>query len=1797
MLLGMVLLATHAIYAQPTITNVYVSTSTATTATIVWTTNVGATSQVRYGFDTSLQYSNPANPALVTSHSMTLTNLANTRPYYFAVVSANSFNVSAQSATMQFSLCSSGVVPVVGTVNNYYEYGSYTLTWVPPTGASGTPMLCGVPLTTPVTGSLSGGGSFSASVGDSFQVTPGPGSWQVAVTDAGNLSPISVNIAISTQTNDISAYLKAAASTAGLTGVLANTNNNTVYPPFVSGSSGAVVTNPTTSQEIIQPQATEFVKSITNPLAYTSVIPNYGAMDVTYCVDNFVPDWQDFAAGGSAQMPRYCNTNAFDSNTPGFNLGSWPSPFPAGEQLTAGRNDTYSFHDQGIVTGLQQKTTTSGVGDEQGLNIVLIAAAGAVAPASEGTENVRIDLEEQGQIYTAPVDTSGSNPPAGLGATTVFTDCSNCAASNYVGPNILQGVGQYLMETASYNSNVATAITNAESGYMPSTVTLLTPLASGQVSTAWGITTSACFVTQTEANTGTPCSFSVSVTSGTFVANALVEATGYYHNQAVITTASSISGGVQNITMTAHHSIPIGAYIYQGNAYSAGGSCTGTGLEFTANTINGITYLYDVVGCTDTTHLKVVYYATTGSQIFIDPGNVYMNSEAVTSPATASATNTILLTPGAQPLYNQIYAGGQTITIANSTHFNGLCTNTTLVNSGNQLQCTQTATAGTTDSGATATFTVGTTGYGNSSINLHRMAEILDIRNPTTHLSDGTLILEANEMPLTNGTSVTQTHLISQGYTTISAVQATHSPYRATNNNGFVHAFYNMLGAPTSQNGFNTAGFTSNNYTPLSQYVGSGGTQYPGEGLLLNGPHMTGLHMIYAPYPSGTAAVESVGCPETGCGDGNYTYFLRELEGNLGRYSEIFTPSQSLLTTQLYNDNNATVSTFGPSGFHWLVNTAAGPNPAGQLDINSSGVTANKFIISALTAGTAAICANGTGGQLTNNGTCAVATTPATTSLLKGNGTANGVVAAVAGTDYEPAIDVNPINFSGYYCNAVETPVSLNGEYQYSTATGTDGTTALASAIAAASRGMPAVPIGAAAEAEAHTTFQRTIRFPDGCGILISSFPTIPDGVLLEGNNVSFYITATSGNGPLFVSTDAGSPATSGTWNEQIKNLRVVYVGTPGTHTGICAGFIQGGTSTIDNVSTFGCHIGIAVAGTEYSTITHNKSAHNDIGIALLPASFATIGPNVPAAISKTGTPSINNVVIDNTSRNNKINYWLNGATTNIIYAGSASFGYMADIVLGAADFTYVNNLTISGGSTEVCTANATIPLTLTGGSPTLPASAAFMTDSSGHAIGVSTSGSNLIIPSDQGGKGYATAPTVTVPTGTPGCSTPPTITASITSLSGLPFSGEATAGSAQNEIVSFNAENESVDANGNLNRPSTGFQVILGTSANDTVVRRMVNGVDGSGYGNAFFMRSEALNNIVYDSLLVPTVDLASGSICPYMETQGLEVHFVGKVTAPESEVCGSNSLPDYSYAVKFIGWDSNLLKAHGFSGVGQASGDGSSDTLVQGSEPGDAVKRFIAAMDGTASYSSGSVAYDVQTKRTGTTLWGGTWGVSTGSYGNAPWYVASNEGVPQGFFRFVSSNATATYPNISSSGIPTNSLCEATVQWNGTGSGVTAAYGGLASCNDGQGDGDIIYQATGTLNTMTWISGLVAVNSLKTSQTTQPTIGSTCYAANQFLFSQVPSIIYCNGNPGVWVAVSPTIIMSTATFDSSTTATTGSLSGTYHSVPAITCSDNTAVVAVRCVGTLSGTTLTINFTELVSSSNTVSYSTVSGN
>jgi hypothetical protein len=103
-------------FATPafTVTAVQASGITQTGATIAWTTNLPADSQVDYGTSSSYGSSTTLNSAQVTSHSVALTGLSASTTYHFRADSHDAQNDLAQSTDQTFTTAGAAPVTLVG---------------------------------------------------------------------------------------------------------------------------------------------------------------------------------------------------------------------------------------------------------------------------------------------------------------------------------------------------------------------------------------------------------------------------------------------------------------------------------------------------------------------------------------------------------------------------------------------------------------------------------------------------------------------------------------------------------------------------------------------------------------------------------------------------------------------------------------------------------------------------------------------------------------------------------------------------------------------------------------------------------------------------------------------------------------------------------------------------------------------------------------------------------------------------------------------------------------------------------------------------------------------------------------------------------------------------------------------------------------------------------------------------------------------------------------------------------------------------------------------------------------------------------------------------------------------------------------------------------------------------------------------------------------------------------------------------------------------------------------------------
>jgi hypothetical protein len=87
----------------PVITNVLVSAITSSGATVTWTTDEPASSQVNYGTSSAYGSSTPVDSTAMTSHSMNLTGLVGSTLYHFQVVSQDAFGNTGTSGDLSFA--------------------------------------------------------------------------------------------------------------------------------------------------------------------------------------------------------------------------------------------------------------------------------------------------------------------------------------------------------------------------------------------------------------------------------------------------------------------------------------------------------------------------------------------------------------------------------------------------------------------------------------------------------------------------------------------------------------------------------------------------------------------------------------------------------------------------------------------------------------------------------------------------------------------------------------------------------------------------------------------------------------------------------------------------------------------------------------------------------------------------------------------------------------------------------------------------------------------------------------------------------------------------------------------------------------------------------------------------------------------------------------------------------------------------------------------------------------------------------------------------------------------------------------------------------------------------------------------------------------------------------------------------------------------------------------------------------------------------------------------------------------
>jgi len=113
--------------APPVITNVTASGLTSTGATIAWTTNHGASSQVEFGLTTAYGSSTTLDPALLTAHSQALTGLTTQTTYHYRVKSQSA---GGSTTSADFTFTTPEPPPVISNVaSSAVTTSTANITW------------------------------------------------------------------------------------------------------------------------------------------------------------------------------------------------------------------------------------------------------------------------------------------------------------------------------------------------------------------------------------------------------------------------------------------------------------------------------------------------------------------------------------------------------------------------------------------------------------------------------------------------------------------------------------------------------------------------------------------------------------------------------------------------------------------------------------------------------------------------------------------------------------------------------------------------------------------------------------------------------------------------------------------------------------------------------------------------------------------------------------------------------------------------------------------------------------------------------------------------------------------------------------------------------------------------------------------------------------------------------------------------------------------------------------------------------------------------------------------------------------------------------------------------------------------------------------------------------------------------------------------------------------------------------------------------------------------------------------
>ncbi len=588
-------------------------------------------------------------------------------------------------------------------------------------------------------------------------------------------------------------------------------------------------------------------------------------------------------------------------------------------------NGTYNTQGQHVL--VPRGTNCYGVGDCLIGSEFLTSSGGFRDEADEGTHPMDIQISEDTHVFD------------GTCASGCATGSTTLAITPTAGAGT-QGDGRFLIDM-----NPAKAVTtgsliggalgtpHASAAFTGTSFPLTTFFATGQVIASQTSDVAPGTVIFAIATAGTPAGYATSTSAApatTGLACVADEVNSTLPSNYEMASYTVIDGTHLQMTFKKAHATLA--------TIAIGGLC-GYGLEQKVDTVSGIRQVFPVVGSFSATGL---YYAGTTSAIVGQMGSTsaFVNLNLPIASLARTGNVVTLTTSSALP----IDVNGLTVTIAGvaDSTYNGTFAVTTT--GGTTLTYTQT--------GANSSSTGGSLTLQTGNFALYPMAEVLSVYNPVSKAVDGQMTLAPNNVAWAVGDAVEEPHFFQQ----VVAADITYVTQTMPRPTSFSRAGITYQG----NNGPGLQGWSINNTTPASNYMGNGGTHSAPDFAYQS----TGVWKRSMVLQAGEQSALTINCNSHGCGKWNSPYNLFELQSSVGTDTIRYQPNTSTLTFTL----RGVPFSFSPSGFSGASGGGGGSSSvaaitSGTIDGAAIGSTSpSTGAFTTLTASTPiAVTSGGTG--------------------------------------------------------------------------------------------------------------------------------------------------------------------------------------------------------------------------------------------------------------------------------------------------------------------------------------------------------------------------------------------------------------------------------------------------------------------------------------------------------------------------------------------------------------------------------------------------------------------------------------------------------------------------------------------------------------------------------------------------------------------------------------------------------------------------------------------------------------------